>query len=1085
MPPSRILSSWLCGIACCGVLCAGPPAVISTTGRLITDAGDPITGTQHVTFALWSGADPSSAVLSWREDSIYGADSATGSIYVFGIDSTTGAVTPLPQFTTVIPNGPYALVSLPNNRMLDLNLDGTVNLYATEPGGHLEPILEGAPVASGPGASVVVSPFDSNRWLVIDVGGQALKSFRMSCDDSPAKLTQIANVTLSEVPTGIAQYLADNGNTYVYVPSADQIAIFKSAGLPPAAAEELFVPKLVTIIPATVNPGALTVWSGKLFTGSAGSITGYQIDAGTGQLTPDAASSFAVDGNPLAMAADAQGRLYVSFSDGGQNRIYRSSPDGWVEAGTFGAPGATSITLAAQTYDATSFADDGGANTLRQAITNMNATGGTVRLGSGTYHLQSALPRVTGTGSIVGQGAESTTISGDGQFPGITTASAGGVSISGVTIDGARGTGLAVASGRAVCDGCRISNNSGGGVNVAANSTLACTNCSVAKNSSGLGGGYNIGGSSRAYVCCGSVDSNTGTIGAGVYTNGLTVLEFVNVTGNTATGMCAGVTNRVPAASLIAAGNRIRNNKAATMGGGVCHLQGGTEIFRDNLMADNTPDAIYFDTANPNTVLQGNVIVGNVVGAKVPSGNQTPSALGSVVLLPNGSVVALPGNPLFGACPGDIWSGGACWPPDPGFAVEVQDPGGVKTNSSAVLKAVLRWLGEDFDPSESHGTGAVTIKISATGPGPLSGTTSAVADGNGQATFPVQFSKEGLYLLQATGPSGFSPGFLGIYVSNAGLQLTLVEGNQQTLAAGSRGVTQIVLVTDETGAPLAGVPVRINYDRDSLEVAGWSPMAEAFTDEVGTISLVVFAKGPVGQFPIDLVVPGSSSAHVTLTETVSQQPFITFTSGRDQIVPVNGTFGLPLAIAFIDSGNPKANAAVTLTVDGNAAFPGMSMTAHGMTDGNGLFVAPTLIAGGIPGRVMVTGQSDDSPDVSATAEGTVIPATGSPASVTIVSGNDQSTLPGSAFKEQFCVAVKDAAGNPVPNVRVDFGATEESDGPSCLPDGALLYGALTDQNGLACVPSAKANSTPGGYRLKARVQTPGGPTAEFQLYNGY
>jgi hypothetical protein len=86
-----------------------------------------------------------------------------------------------------------------------------------------------------------------------------------------------------------------------------------------------------------------------------------------------------------------------------------------------------------------------------------------------------------------------------------------------------------------------------------------------------------------------------------------------------------------------------------------------------------------------------------------------------------------------------------------------------------------------------------------------------------------------------------------------------------------------------------------------------------------------------------------------------------------------------------------------------------------------------------------------------------------PATIAIVSGNDQSAAVGAPFANPLVVSVSDAFGNPVSGVEVRFAAP--ASGASATLSATSV---VTDGSGTASV-TATANGTAGSYVVTATV----------------
>ena len=101
---------------------------------------------------------------------------------------------------------------------------------------------------------------------------------------------------------------------------------------------------------------------------------------------------------------------------------------------------------------------------------------------------------------------------------------------------------------------------------------------------------------------------------------------------------------------------------------------------------------------------------------------------------------------------------------------------------------------------------------------------------------------------------------------------------------------------------------------------------------------------------------------------------------------------------------------------------------------------------------------------------------GLPASITVSSGSNQSAAVNTNYASSLTAIVKDAAGDPVPNITVTWAAN----GTTTAPGGTLSAAtSTTDANGLASV-NVTANGKAGSFQVTASAV---GPPAQFTLTN--
>jgi hypothetical protein len=106
---------------------------------------------------------------------------------------------------------------------------------------------------------------------------------------------------------------------------------------------------------------------------------------------------------------------------------------------------------------------------------------------------------------------------------------------------------------------------------------------------------------------------------------------------------------------------------------------------------------------------------------------------------------------------------------------------------------------------------------------------------------------------------------------------------------------------------------------------------------------------------------------------------------------------------------------------------------------------------------------------------------GLPTSISVSSGSGQSATVGTTFAATLQAAVKDAGGNPVPNVSVIFTAPG-SGATGVFSNGLATYTTTTNSSGIAPSLAFTANSTFGSYSVTAAVSGVATP-ASFSLTN--
>lgn len=345
---------------------------------------------------------------------------------------------------------------------------------------------------------------------------------------------------------------------------------------------------------------------------------------------------------------------------------------------------------------------------------------------------------------------------------------------------------------------------------------------------------------------------------------------------------------------------------------------------------------------------------------------------------------------------------------------------------------------------------AVSARI-ATGGGTLGGTTTVFTGADGIAAF-AELSITGLVgartiAFDADGLASVTSGAIDVTAGDA-TTIARASVEAQSAPVGTTvPVDPSVLVTDQSGNPVAGVPVTF-----SVTAGGGSlvPALAVATNESGLATLTSWTLGGVaGENAVSAVVDGLDGSPVTFTATgtAGAATAILIAGGDDLTGTVGSTLGTSHDVRIVDAnGNPVAGVSVAwAAIGGGTVNPSLSVSG----------------ADGIASTVRTLGNA-------AGAQGTRATATvgGAPASVTfsiiatvggatqmaLVSGDAQAAVVATALAEPLVVRVRDAAGNVVPGVLVTWGVIDG--GGSVAPTTST-----TDANGLASTTWTLGNLT--------------------------
>ena len=440
-------------------------------------------------------------------------------------------------------------------------------------------------------------------------------------------------------------------------------------------------------------------------TGSVGTNTNNLVEdgslPGTGEITGDpflgplqnnGGPTFTMallNGSPAIGAGNATISNATPVNGLDQRGFSRTTSD----IGAYAVSNLIKVTTTADTVDPTD-----GVTSLREAITLANTTAGDDQIsfnfstGSSPYTitLNSALPNIidastvvgtgtAGTVTINGLGASSLIISGDNgdtnrNFNLFNINSGGNLSISGVTVSGAKTSGNGAAfnnSGTLTVANSNISGNSanfGGGIYN--QSTLTVSNSTLSGNSATSDGGgiFNDG---TLTVTNSTLSSNSATSdGGGIFNHSFSTITVTNSTlsGNSANTSGGGIFNH--SFSTITVTNSTLSGNSANFGGGIYNQ--GTLTVTNSTLSGNSANTSggggIFNNATlniANTIIANNTSGGDYAGTGTIGTNisnlvedgSLPGAMAADPLLgplqnnggPTFTMALLAGSPAIGA----------------------------------------------------------------------------------------------------------------------------------------------------------------------------------------------------------------------------------------------------------------------------------------------------------------------------------------------------------------------------------------------------------------------------------------------------
>jgi predicted outer membrane repeat protein len=705
---------------------------------------------------------------------------------------------------------------------------------------------------------------------------------------TPMDATKFVSVPAGNGPLSVTGLPSSNREPHpgdhLYVPTSD-------AKLLAFDLDTSLKPVLKTTIQFPGTPGAVLAVPGVVYVGVGSGFTPLRIDLTAG-LTPVQGSPFPLAITPTALKADPSGNhLYAFDNVGHSGQLITIDANGKLTVSA--AFDAVSVpVLIPQKLEVTSLADNSSPGTLRWAIQQALAAGeGTITFApglTGTIALQSPLPTIDKHIAIIGQGSDGIIISGGGKVPVFRTASPNGVFFYGITVTDAMGAGFNISSGSATIESCRISNNSASGINVGMGALADVDDSTISMNSNALGGGINTGGNSRLTVTDCKFNGNRATqFGGAIYGTGFISVSDSVFTGNSAPSGGA-VWTRTAGGVFTCKNSTFRNNQ----GGAVGLANGSTGSLIFNALVNNmTGPAVSKDAASALIFFTGNLLGGNpggdVMGFTLPDNNlmmQDPTRFDMTMPDPPAPLL---NNPAVGGCKAvdaartdgtgsyrpDAGQPDVCGSRNPGWTFVWRNPFAfVKPNTDVPLTSQMVWLGgRNYAPA---GT-AVTGKITADGPGALSGATSGVVDTGGLANFKPQLNAEGKYTVTLSGPPGVIPNSYQLFVLAQPPVLTVIDGDGQTVPSNLGGVTLNpvrVNLADNNGQPLVGAPIQFKTDTNGGLLFGGGSFYTTRTDAQGNASANLYAPGVPGSFQVTATAPGDPPVEATFTETVLPKP---------------------------------------------------------------------------------------------------------------------------------------------------------------------------------------------------------------------
>lgn len=288
-------------------------------------------------------------------------------------------------------------------------------------------------------------------------------------------------------------------------------------------------------------------------------------------------------------------------------------------------------------------------------------------------------------------------------------------------------------------------------------------------------------------------------------------------------------------------------------------------------------------------------------------------------------------------------------------------------------------------------------------------------------------------------------------VAGAPALLQVLAGNAQTATvAQAVSVAPAVQVRDAFGNAVPGALVQFAVTEGAGAVTG----ATAASDSSGIARVTRWTMGTrTGPNRLTASLPGVQPVMFSATATPAAPAVLAKVSGDGQAGVAGALVAIVPAVSVSDTfGNPVPNVQVTFTTTAGSVTGGLVLSdAEGVARVGGWRLGPVAGTQTLEAR---TGA------LSATFTANALP--GSAAVLEIVAGQDQTVQVASAVPVRPAVRVRDAGGNAVPGVAVNF---------AVLYGGGVVSGAsgLSDADGIATVGGWTLGTVAGANRLTASV----------------
>jgi adhesin/invasin len=464
----------------------------------------------------------------------------------------------------------------------------------------------------------------------------------------------------------------------------------------------------------------------------------------------------------------------------------------------------------------------------------------------------------------------------------------------------------------------------------------------------------------------------------------------------------------------------------------------------------------------------GNAVSGVSVAFAVTAGGGTPSAaaastdasgqasskltLGTVTGSNNNSVTAsatgLSGSPVTFTASATAGAAGAI--------SAVSGDGqtgtvGAALSSSFVVKVV---------DSYGNAVSGVTVTFAVTAGGGTLSAGSAATDATGQASSKLTLghtagTNNNTATASASGLTGSPVTFSASATPGVAASVAAASGSGQSGTVAANLANPLVAkVTDSYGNGVSGVTVNFTLASGSATLSA----ASATTGSDGQAQVTVTLGNTAGAVSVTAAVTGLTPATFSITANPGPAASITAVSGDGQ----TGTVGAALAASFVVKvtdtyGNAVSGVAVAFaaTAGGGSMSPATVNTDSSGLASSKLTLGPTAGSNNNTAAASATGLTGSPVTFNATS------VAGPPASIAIVSGNNQSAIVKTALTNALVVLVSDAYANPISGANVAFTVTA---GTATLSAASAATGA----NGQAQI-TVTLGTTAGAVSIRASV----------------